>query len=135
MTVFAFGNNPSPTNLITLCKNDVVHSMMSNALLLITQQRHRRKTQNNRGRAAVCVRACVIRRLVQQYVCVHLAEDRCWQKTLAFQQEKQIEHFAESRHTLFRPRGQLKKKACYWQLKSQTLSDGAFLAVSDQRHG
>ena len=84
--MFAFGNNLSPTNLLTLCKNDVVHNMMSNALLLITQQRHRRKTQNNR--AAVCVRACVIRRLVQQYVLVHLAEDRCWQKMLAAQQEK-----------------------------------------------
>ena len=36
---------PSPTNFFTLCKpeNDVVHNVMSNALLLITQQRHRRK--------------------------------------------------------------------------------------------
>ena len=28
-----FGNNLSPTNLLTLCKNDVVHNTMSNTLL------------------------------------------------------------------------------------------------------
>ena len=72
--VYAFGNNLSPKNLLTLCtcKNDFVHNLMSNALLLITQQRQRRKTQSNRSVCAcvcyteacatVCVRAyCRIR--------------------------------------------------------------------------
>ena len=83
MTVFAFGNNLSPTNLLTLCKNDVVHNLMSNALLLRTQQRHRRK--NSKQPAAVCVRACYTEACASVCVCVcvcvclHLAEDRCWQ--------------------------------------------------------
>ena len=45
---------------------------MSNALLLITQQRQRRKNSKPRPQY---VHACVIRRHVQQYVCVHIAED------------------------------------------------------------
>ena len=71
MTVYAFGNNLSPTNLLTLCKNDFAHNLMSNALLLITQQRQRRK--NSKQLQYVC--ASVIRRHVQQYMCVHIAED------------------------------------------------------------
>ena len=109
MTVYAAGNNLSPTNLLTLCitvrmtfhrhsrwlysqqqssssssnrfvfnktiagrrrtllKNDFVHNLMSNALLLITQQRQRRKNSKPRPQY---VQACVIRRHVQQYVCV-----------------------------------------------------------------
>ena len=66
-----FGNNLSPTNLLTLCKNNFVYSLMNNALLLITQQRQR--TINSKQ--PQCMRACVIRRHVQQYVCVHIAED------------------------------------------------------------
>ena len=126
MTVFAFGNNLSPTNLLTLCKNEVVHTMMSNALLLWLLSKGRGgKTQSNRS---MCVR--VIRRHVQRYVCVHIAEDAgssagkvnwalCWVKAYSAQTKGPIK----------------KKKACYWKLKSPTLSDGAFLAVSDQRHG
>ena len=45
---------------------------MSNALLLITQQRQRRK--NSRPRPQY-VHACVIRRHMQQYVCVHIAAE------------------------------------------------------------
>ena len=41
---------------LTLCENDVVHNMMSNALLLITQQRHRRKNSKQPHRSTVCVR-------------------------------------------------------------------------------
>ena len=87
----------------------------------------RGKSQSNRS---MCVR--VIRRHVQRYVCVHIAEDAgssagkvnwalCWVKAYSAQTKGPIKE----------------KKACYWQLKSQTLSDGAFLcgAVSDQRHG
>ena len=92
MTVFAFGNNLSPTNLLTLCKNEVVH-MMSNALIyywLLSKGRGG-KTQSNRS---MCVR--VIQRHVQQYVCVHIAEDAgssagkvngalCWVKAYSAQ--------------------------------------------------
>ena len=134
MAVFAFGNNLSSTNFLTLCKNDVVHNMMSNALLLITQQRHRRKTSKQPRRsmcACVCYTACAT-------VCVcascrrsMLAEDAgssagkvnwalCWVNAYSVQTKGPIKK---------------KKKACYWQLKSQTLNDGAFLAVSDQWHG
>ena len=45
---------------------------MSNALLLITQQRQRSKNSKPRPQDE---HACVIRRHVQQYVCVHIAED------------------------------------------------------------
>ena len=35
MTVFAFGNDLSTTNLLAMCKNGVVHNnMMSNALFV-----------------------------------------------------------------------------------------------------
>ena len=53
-------------------KNDFVHNLMSNALLLITQQRQTRKNSKPRPQY---VHACVIRKHVQQYVCVHIAED------------------------------------------------------------
>ena len=66
---------------------------MSNALLLITQQRQRRKNSKPRPQY---VHACVIRRHVQQYVCVHIAEDAgnsagkvnwalCWVKAYSAQ--------------------------------------------------
>ena len=47
---------------------------MSNALLLIPQQRQRRKNSIAKPRPQY-VHACVIRRHVQQYVRVHIAED------------------------------------------------------------
>ena len=97
MTGIAFGNNLSPTNLLTLCKNEVVHNLMSNALLSITQQRQRRKN----SKQPQYVRACVIRRHVQQYVCVHNAEDAgssagkvnwalCWVKAYSAQTKRPI---------------------------------------------
>ena len=59
MTVFGFGNNLSPTNLLTLCKNDVVHNMMSNALLLITQQGHMHRRKNSKQpRRSMCACVC-----------------------------------------------------------------------------
>ena len=79
VTVFAFGNNLSPTNLLTLCKNDVLHNMMSNALLLITQQRHRRKNSKQPGRG-MCACVCYTEACATVYVCAScrrsmLAED------------------------------------------------------------
>ena len=66
---------------------------MSSALLLITQQRQRRKNSKPQPQY---VHACVIRRHVQQYVCVHIAEDAgssagkvnwalCWVKAYSAQ--------------------------------------------------
>ena len=66
---------------------------MSNALLSITQQRQRRKNSKPRPQY---VHAYVIRRYVQQYVCVHIAEDAgssagkvnwalCWVKAYSAQ--------------------------------------------------
>ena len=84
---------------------------MSNALLLITQQRQRRKNSKPRPQY---VHACVIRRHVQQYVCVHIAEDAgssagkvnwalCWVKAYSAQTKGPIKK---------------KKKPVTWQLKS-----------------
>ena len=71
MTVFAFGNNLSPTNLLTLCKNDVVHNMMSKALLLITQQRHRRKNSKHvQPRRSMCACVCYTEACATVCVCV-----------------------------------------------------------------
>ena len=139
MTVFAFGNNLSPTNLLTLCKNDVVHNTMSNAQLLITQQRHRRKTQNNR--AAVCV-PCVCYTEACAAVCVCILQKidagrRCWQISRKSKLSTLLSQgilCPDSKGPIKKKR-EMKRKAWCWQLKSQTLSDGAFLAVSDQRHG
>ena len=97
---------------------------MSNTLLLITQQRQRRKNSKPRPQYE---HACVIRRHVQQYVCVHIAEDAgssagkvnwalCWVKAYSTQTKGPIK--------------KKKKPVTAGQLKSQTLSDGAFLRGS-----
>ena len=78
---------------------------MSNAiLLLITQQRQRRKNSKPRPQY---VHACVIRRHVRQYVCVHIAEDAgssagkvnwalCWVKAYSAQTKGPIKEKKKS---------------------------------------
>ena len=85
MTLFAFGDNLSPTNLLTLCKNDGVHNMMSNALLLITQQRHRRKNSKQPRPQYVCVRVLHGGLCNSMCVCIFQKIDagrRCWQLSM-----------------------------------------------------
>ena len=115
---------------------------MSKALLLITQ-RQRRKNSKPRPQY---VHACVIRRHVQQYVCVHIAEDAgssagkvnwalCWVKAYSAQtkgpikKEKSLLLAAEN----LRPNTERWCLPCSLRSAAWMITNGDFKRAHDSR--